>query len=99
MSARIPTIHVPLDREVVRIRVWTDADGLVTASLGQGLGEVALRLRPDSAAVLALALAQALCVSTDGGRGGAGTDRHLESRHFETLGRRDRPAHGKEVLR
>ncbi len=99
MTTTIPTIHVHLHREAVRIRVWTDADGLVTASLGQGLGEVALRLRPDSAAVLALALAQALWVPTDGGRGDAGNGRLPESRQFETLGRRDRPAHGKEVLR
>ena len=68
----IATIHLHLHREAVRIRVWTDADGLVMASLGQGLGEVVLRLRPDSATELALAIARALRLPPDTGRAGPG---------------------------
>jgi len=68
----IATIHLDLHREAVRIRVWTDSEGLVMASLGQGLGEVTLRLRPDSATALALAIARALRLPPDTGRGGPG---------------------------
>ena len=68
----IATIHLHLHREAVRIRVWLEADGLVMASLGQGLGEVVLRLRPDSATDLALAIARALRLPPEKGRGGPG---------------------------
>ena len=66
----IATIHLHLHREAVRIRVWTEADGLVMASLGQGLGELVLRLRRDSATEFALAIAHALRLPPDTGRGG-----------------------------
>ena len=68
----IATIHLHLHREAVRLRVWTDADGLVMARLGQALSEVVLRLRRDSATELALAIARALRLPTDTGRGGPG---------------------------
>jgi hypothetical protein len=68
----IATIHLHLHREAVRIRVWTEADGLVMASLGQGLGEVVLRLRRDSATEFALAIAHALRLPPEKGRGGPG---------------------------
>ena len=68
----IATIHLHLHREAVRVRVWTDAEGLVMASLGQGLGEVVLRLRRDSATDLALAIAHALRLPPEKGRGGPG---------------------------
>jgi hypothetical protein len=68
----IATIHLHLHREAVRIRVWTDAEGLVMASLGQGLGEVLLRLRRDSATEFALAIAHALRLPPERGRGGPG---------------------------
>jgi len=70
----IATIHLDLHREAVRIRVWTEADRLVMASLGQNLGEVVLRLRPDSATEFALAIARALRLPPDKGRGGPGGD-------------------------
>jgi hypothetical protein len=97
----VSSIHLHLHREAVCIRAWTDANGLVMATLGQGLGELTLRLRPDSAAALAMALARALRVPADGGRGGA--DGGLPApqasalrqaglpvvRQLERLGRRD----------
>ncbi len=68
----IATIHLHLHREAVRLRVWIDAEGLVKASLGQGLGEVVLRLRRDSATEFALAIAHALRLPPEKGRGGPG---------------------------
>ena len=94
----VSTIHLNLHREAVRIRAWTDADGLLSVTLGQGLGELTLRLRPDSAAALVLALARALRVPADGGHGGADGGLPI-ARQLERLGRRERPAYGKEVLR
>jgi len=76
----IATIHLHLHREAVRVRVWTDAEGLVMASLGQGLGEVVLRLRRDSATELALAIAHALRLPPEKGRGGPGDDSSPVSR-------------------
>ena len=94
----IATIHLDLHREAVRLRVWTEADRLVMVSLGQNLGEVVLRLRPDSATALALALAiaRALRLPTDTGRGGPGAGSPPVSHPFDAPPAR-RPGHGKKV--
>ncbi len=56
----IPTIHLDLHREAVQIRVSAEAEDLVLVRLTQGVGELTLRLRHESALSLALALASAL---------------------------------------
>ena len=94
----IPTIHLQLHREAVRIRVWRDADGLVMASLAQGLGELTLRLRQDSALSLALALAYALRDRVEEAPGSAGGALPIP-RERNRLDRPERPAQRKEVLR